>query len=215
MSTYITTLKDKSSRVILPKTRTRAVYDDNNNRLDSILTGLETEIDTHKHSTADITSGTFAISRGGTGATTASGALTNLGLPTESGTWTPVLQCYTDTSYTNPTYTTNYSYAKYRMIGDLVYITCHCKYNITNAGSGYVRIGGLPFTATNGCDGQGFALRECYGAIQEGGTGVGSTGAIDDNSTKIIVRESSGSLQRQFTTGSLWIGFSGVYLKAQ
>lgn len=184
MSTFISTLKDISGRVILPKTRTRAVYDDNNNRLDSILNEIETQLDTY------------------------------MGLIAEKGSWTPVLQCVGDNAV-NPTYTTYYSYAKYKNIDDLVYITCHCKYEITNAGSGYARIGGLPFTASNGCDGQGFALRECYGAMVDVSTEEGSTGSIDDSSTKIVVRDASGSLQRQFTTGTLWIGFSGVYLKMQ
>lgn len=46
--------------------------------------GIDAAASSHNHSASDITSGTLPIGRGGTGATTASGALTNLGAAASS-----------------------------------------------------------------------------------------------------------------------------------
>ena len=40
MATRIDKLLDKNENVVLPVTRTKAVYDDDNNRLDNLLSGL-------------------------------------------------------------------------------------------------------------------------------------------------------------------------------
>ena len=53
--------------------------------LDGVTSAVQTQIDnkansTHTHSATDINSGTLPITRGGTGATTAAGVLTNLGV---------------------------------------------------------------------------------------------------------------------------------------
>lgn len=56
---------------------------------------------THEHSASNITSGTISIARGGTGATNASSALSNLGaVPKSGGTMTGPLVAQTNTSYT-------------------------------------------------------------------------------------------------------------------
>lgn len=55
----------------------------------------------HNHSASNITSGTISITRGGTGATNASSALSNLGaVPKSGGTMTGPLVAQTNTSYT-------------------------------------------------------------------------------------------------------------------
>lgn len=221
MSTYITTLKDLSNRTILPKTRTSAVYDNNNSRLDNILTNAELRITTAESDISSLKTRVTPIILGGTGATTATNARINLGLATEQGTWTPAFKCGLDEgTAVAPTYTVVYNYGKYKVIDNLVYITCHCKIEITNSGNGYARVSGLPFTATSNVDGQGFGIRECYGAIYsatnagDSTIGIGATGAINDNTTMIVIRDASGSVQRKFKTGTLWVGFSGTYLKA-
>ena len=55
------------------------------NYVDGVTSAIQTQLDgkansSHNHSASNITSGTLPIARGGTGATTASGILTNLGI---------------------------------------------------------------------------------------------------------------------------------------
>lgn len=60
MATRIDTLLDKNEDTVLPITRTKAVYDDNNNRLDNILSGFtsaylsETYVSTLAQATSNI-----------------------------------------------------------------------------------------------------------------------------------------------------------------
>lgn len=156
---------------------------------------------------AIISTATLPISKGGTGATTASAALSNLGITISSGTWTPTLA---SRSGTNPTYTVYYRYARYYRINNLVYITFHLKVNITNAGTDYACIRGLPFATTNNMDGQGLALRECFGGLDHN---PGSA-FIPDSSSIIYLQTVGGEGSQQWRTGDTWIGFSGCYIKA-
>lgn len=161
----------------------------------------------HNHSASNITSGTLPISRGGTGATSASTALSNLGMVISSGTWTPTLSARDGTA---PTYTLGYRYARYYRINNLVYITFHLKAKITNAGSGYAAIKGLPFTAVDGADGQGFTVRESLGAISS----YPASAHLSDSTATINIQSSGGDMALQWKTGDLWIGFSGCYIKS-
>ena len=161
----------------------------------------------HNHSASNITSGTLPISRGGTGATSASTALSNLGMIISSGTWTPTLSARDDTA---PTYTLGYRYARYYRINNLVYITFHLKAKITNAGSGYAAIKGLPFTVVDGADGQGFTVRESLVAISS----YPASAHLSDSTATINVQSSGGDMALQWKTGDLWIGFSGYYIKS-
>ncbi len=85
---------------------------------------------------------TLSVSKGGTGSTTASGALNNLGLPQESGNWTPSINA------TSVNYSGRSGY--YYRIGNMIYIFCYITMNITNAGSNYAKISGLPFSGDTG-----------------------------------------------------------------
>ena len=161
----------------------------------------------HNHSASNITSGTLPISRGGTGATSASTALSNLGMIISSGTWTPTLSARDGTA---PTYTLGYRYARYYRINNLVYITFHLKAKITNAGSGYAAIKGLPFTAVDGADGQSFTVRESLGAISS----YPASAHLSDSTATINIQSSGGDMALQWKTGDLWIGFSGCYIKS-
>lgn len=161
----------------------------------------------HNHSASNITSGTLPISRGGTGATSASSALSNLGVTISSGTWTPTLA---SRDGTNPTYSTYYKYARYYRINNLVYITFHMKVNISNQGTDYACVKGLPFTASNNMNGQSLALHECYGGIDQ----RPATANIGDSSSIIYVQNSSGEYALQWRTGDTWVGFSGCYMKS-
>ena len=161
----------------------------------------------HNHSASNITSGTLPISRGGTGATSASSALSNLGVTISSGSWTPTIA---SRNGTNPTYSVYYKYARHYRINNLVYITFHLKAKITNAGSGYAAIKGLPFTVVDGADGQGFTVRESLVAISS----YPASAHLSDSTATINVQSSGGDMALQWKTGDLWIGFSGYYIKS-
>lgn len=161
----------------------------------------------HTHSSSDITSGILPISRGGTGATSASAALSNLGVTISSGTWTPTLL---SRNGTNPTYSTYYKYAMYYRINNLVYVTFHMKVNISNQGTDYACIRGLPFAAADNMDGQGLAIHECYGGLDY----YPASANISDSSSVICIQNSGGERALQWRTGDAWIGFSGCYIKA-
>jgi hypothetical protein len=100
----------------------------------------------------------------------------------EEGTWTPSLS---SRNGTNPTYTVEYSNAKYKRVGNMCYITFHGKWNITGAGTDYACVTGLPFVAANGINGQGLATKECYGGIS-GDTLI--VGFVPDNNSRIDIR---------------------------
>ena len=161
----------------------------------------------HNHSASNITSGTLPISRGGTGATSASSALSNLGVTISSGSWTPTIA---SRNGTNPTYSVYYKYARYYRINNLVYITFHMKVNISNQGTDYACVKGLPFTASNNMTSQSLALHECYGGIDQ----RPATANICDSSSIIYLQNSSGECALQWRTGDTWVGFSGCYMKA-
>jgi hypothetical protein len=131
-----------------------------------------------------------------------------LGVPEiASGTWTPVLKSLDGT---HPTYTVEYCNTSWYRIGDLVFISFHMKCNISNAGTGYASIEGLPFTAKNGVNGQALCTRESFGAIS---TSQGTTGIIEDNTTRLKIANISGDTGQQWTTGAVWMGYTGCYIK--
>ena len=132
-----------------------------------------------------------------------------LGIPeTSSGTWNPVLGSLEGTP---PTYTTEYCYASWYRIGDLVFITFHMKCNITNAGTDYACVYGLPFTAKSGVDGQALSTRESFGAI---GSASNTAGIVEDNTKRLRIANESGENKQQWKTGTAWIGYTGCYIKA-
>ena len=94
------------------------------------------------------------VANGGTGATTANAAATNL---YESGIWTPKLICE-GTGAVNPTYTHSYNgtagspIGRYTRIGNLVYVQCYLPALISAAGTGYAAISGLPYAGSGDMD---------------------------------------------------------------
>ena len=121
--------------------------------LDTELKNANNKINNHYHSLDDIT-GTLGIANGGTGATTANAAATNL---YESGTWTPKLICE-GTGAVNPTYTHSYNgtagspIGRYTRIGNLVYVQCYIPALISAAGTGFAAISGLPYAGSGDMD---------------------------------------------------------------
>ena len=149
------------------------------------------------------------IANGGTGGTTASAALTNLGLPVTYGKWTPTL-ISTDGGMT---YTTSYSYAYYYRIGDLVYITLYMKVNVTAAGTNYARIQGLPFTPRSGFY---YALaRAMFATGSYNNNTDGASAFISTATNTIHIQSANGTGALKWRTGDTWVGWSGCYVKAQ
>lgn len=133
-------------------------------------------------------------------------------LDIRSGTWIPTLASMLDESAPiNPTYTLDYNWASYYTIGKLCYVSFHLKANITNAGTGYALVTGLPFTSATGLDGQGLSMSEGSGAITSHSSNY-TVGNVLDDSTTIDLWKGNAQLRAEYTTGTLWLGFSGVYL---
>ena len=126
----------------------------------------------------------------------------------DSGIWNPVLSSLEGTP---PTYTTEYCYSSWYRIGDLVFISFHMKCDITNAGTDYACVYGLPFTAKNGVDGQALSTRESFGAI---GSASATVGIIEDNTKRLRIANATGENKQQWSTGTVWIGYTGCYIKA-
>lgn len=147
-----------------------------------------------------------SIENGGTGKTTAIEARQNLGIYISQavGSWEPKLS----SDGTAPTYTTEYKVGKYYKINNLVYITFHIKGKITNAGTGYAQITGLPFTSQPNMNNQALALMEHLGGL----AGQLPILYVQDNSKTISIRKAGGSAANQWKAETFWLGASGCYI---
>ncbi len=81
----------------------------------------------------------------------------------EEGTWTPTL----NGSSSNPTVTYSQQQGRYTKIGRVVYVELYLRLTAYSGGSGYPRIGGLPFTGTSSPYG-GFSNIENTGLTTSG-----------------------------------------------
>lgn len=138
--------------------------------------------------------------------------------------WTPTLGNIADGSSTAvaPTCTYSYRRAIKKFLGDMIYISFSIKANITNKGSGIAVIKGLPaeysVTGVSSLPNIGLAVNQCLGAINtEYESSTKSTEQtpasfiILPNQTQITIQSGSGTSQRQWMTGDVWIGASGFY----
>lgn len=194
----------------------------------------------HNHAVSDLTSGTLSVSRGGTGqtsltsgaillgngtngisstatlpinkggtgSTTANGALNNLGLPKESGNWTPSINA-TSVNYSNRV-------GYYERIGNIIYIFCYMVLSITNAGSDYAKVSGLPFAANSGLK-IGFNLVDSGGLSMIPASGSTTHPRIINSwgGTSVNIYTADGSTAQKWSTGSgKYLVFSGWYVKS-
>ncbi len=194
----------------------------------------------HNHAVSDLTSGTLSVSRGGTGqttlssgaillgngtsgiaststlpinkggtgSTTASGSLNNLGLPKESGNWTPAINA-TSVSYSNRS-------GYYYRIGNMIYIFCYITMNITNAGSEYAKISGLPFSGNTGLK-AGFNMIDTgnLNTVPDSGSTVHARLVNSWGGTSVNIYTADGGIAQRWSTGNnKYLVFSGWYVKA-
>jgi len=96
------------------------------------------------------TTGALSINVGGTGATSAAAALTALGLPYETGTWTITLY---GAGGGAASFAAGDRWGKYVRIGDIVILTGGFDVYSRETMSGEVRISGLPFPGSGGGSG--------------------------------------------------------------
>ena len=123
------------------------------------------------------------------------------------GTWTPVLSAGSDTA---PTYTTSELKARYYRIGRLVFIQATIRATITNAGTGYAYITGLPFTISS-ADSHFCSLNmaECYGLLDKTAP---AQAMIDSNHNWIQLFAAGGGSAAKWVATSGGMSFAGCYL---
>ena len=142
----------------------------------------------------------------------------------EEGTWTPML--YTVNSgaaAVQPTYTVKRASGTYYRIGDLVYVNCDSVFIVTDGGTGWANIKGLPFVSK---DNASMAVSEACGGLTYGENSNyvsqddSSTILLDQGKTFARIRCGNGIVSSKFKSGYgsggeyenyLWIKFSGVY----
>lgn len=159
--------------------------------------------------TSSVTSlATLTVAKGGTGATTASGARTNLELVTESGSWTPTIG---NSVSPDPTVTYTTQYGRYYAIGDLVFVLCLIEFQISNKGGNTPRILGLPYAPYVYV--YGTSLQITGNDYAFGSTNV----RVTTSSSYVKIIDNNGSVTAWSVYDSSHtqrIGFSGCYRKA-
>lgn len=159
--------------------------------------------------TSGVTStSTLPINKGGTGFTTASGALNNLGIPKESGNWTPSINV-PSVSYKN-------RIGYYYRIDRMIYVSCYMTMSITNAGSEYAKISGLPFSGDTGLK-AGFNMIDTgnLNMIPDSGSTVHARLVNSWGGTNINIYTADGGTAQRWSTGNnKYLVFSGWYVKA-
>lgn len=147
------------------------------------------------------------IAHGGTGASNSTTALENLGIGITTSDWNSSFRLCSR-SGTNPTYTTDYLTAKYMKIGKFVYITLHGKFNISNWGTDYACIQGLPFKSNGSFNDCALAVRELHGIF----TQTPARAFIPGGKSQIFFTNINGDYSNQWKNGTGYIGVSGVYI---
>ena len=145
----------------------------------------------------------------------------------KTGTWTPILVNYTDDMHPNvvvdPTYTVDYSNAHYLKMGKLVHISFRIKVIVTDIGTGYACVAGLPFNPDQSMLGQSFciaensAVTETQGVVYDGVVGqlypdIYLETYNERHMPAISLRTDNGIQAKTFKVGTNWISYSGCYV---
>jgi hypothetical protein len=149
----------------------------------------------------------ISVSQGGTGASTQQQALNNLFL---SGDWTPTLT--SDGNF--PTYTTDYMVGKYTLFGDLCYVFFEFKVNISDAGTGTMRVIGLPYISLNAPSNveQGLIQTKNLNiSTSDGSEKEGNVIKIVNNSNIFFVDNLHENISFKWNIGNTLLGAHGVY----
>lgn len=143
------------------------------------------------------------------------------------GTWSPTLVNYTDSAHPNvvvdPTYSVVYSNAYYLKMGKLVYISFRIKVEITDIGTGYACVAGLPFNPDQNMIGQSFCISENSAVTESDGVVYdGVVGQLypdiyletynERHIPAISLRTDNGIQAKKFKVGTNWISYSGCYV---
>lgn len=129
----------------------------------------------------------------------------------EEGTWTPVLTC--KSGGTAPTYTKGNWVGRYYRTGNMVYIQASLRATITDAGSGYAAISGLPYASLLSEEWSyvGIVLNECYSIISGASGTVGRTACVKKTEDLIWIQGADGAAGMTWVAASGGISFSGWY----
>ena len=130
----------------------------------------------------------------------------------EIGTWTPVLQGYSGTA---PTVSYSSRYGDYMKIGNMVWFRCGINATISNAGTGYSTIGGLPFAAypmAKNRANYAVTVGECYGLLSGATSTAGTTSTVFASINAIVLSEADGNTMRKWAADWGSIVLSGFYI---
>lgn len=130
----------------------------------------------------------------------------------EIGTWTPVLQGYSGTA---PTVSYSSRYGDYMKIGNMVWFRCGIGATISNAGTGYATVSGLPFAAypmAKNRANYAVTVGECYGLLSGATSTAGTTSTVFASINAIVLSEADGNTMRKWAADWGSIVLSGFYI---
>jgi len=130
----------------------------------------------------------------------------------EIGTWTPVLQGY---SGTTPTVSYSSRYGDYMKIGNMVWFRCGINATISNAGTGYATVSGLPFAAypmAKNRANYAVTVGECYGLLSGATSTAGTTSTVFASINAIVLSGADGNTMRKWAVDWGSISLSGFYI---
>ena len=130
----------------------------------------------------------------------------------EIGTWTPVLQGYSGTA---PTVSYSSRYGDYMKIGNMVWFRCGINATISNAGTGYATVSGLPFAAypmAKNRANYAVTVGECYGLLSGATSTAGTTSTVFASINAIVLSGADGNTMRKWAADWGSIALSGFYI---